>query len=470
MPDTYDSFDFLMNNYSVPATDTTYHCKFIEIPQEITNKSHLIRIDPIIEQGNEAAVHHIVLFWCQEFDIEYLGFEDDCNNFANMPDFAGKHCESDVMLSVWAVGGGIFYMPEHVGFPLSGKIYTLLEIHYDNPNELDTIVDNSGVRLYWTEELRENDAGIFRLRGAYKDIFIPGDMNEKVVNSFHSAPECTLNTDIDPDEGINAFVGFLHEHTIGVAVKLRHIRDNKELKTFLQNDNYDFNYQQWTQFSEETKIYPGDEFICECTYDTQVTQQFGKPRQYPTYGGQSTRDEMCSCWFYYYPASNNLGRAVGSIFTDDQFADFFGTAIDNGWFNGTTKWYNNSINRDIYYYNSQNEEAFEHYLQFQATIDRNVVCNGCPDGICDEYIIPTARDDFEALPEDDFGNCLADEQDKQDEKLLTDAQVIIISVAGGLFGLLVIVGCVVYCQKKRKGDKIIEYENMEDVETNKYGA
>eukprot|EP01084_Bolivina_argentea_P251686 422211_1 len=155
MPDTYDSFDFLMNNYSVPATDTTYHCKFIEIPQEITNKSHLIRIDPIIEQGNEAAVHHIVLFWCQEFDIEYLGFEDDCNNFANMPDFAGKHCESDVMLSVWAVGGGIFYMPEHVGFPLSGKIYTLLQIHYDNPNELDTIVDNSGVRLYWTEELRE---------------------------------------------------------------------------------------------------------------------------------------------------------------------------------------------------------------------------------------------------------------------------------------------------------------------------
>ncbi|MPC87117.1 DBH-like monooxygenase protein 1 [Portunus trituberculatus] len=53
--------------------------------------------------------------------------------------------------------------PEHTGIPLgdgSGVSYYVMEIHYDNPKLTGGIVDNSGLRLLYTEKLRKYDAGI----------------------------------------------------------------------------------------------------------------------------------------------------------------------------------------------------------------------------------------------------------------------------------------------------------------------
>ena len=79
MPETWDSYALLMSNYSVPAADTTYHCKFFEIPHEFTDPTHMIRFDAVNQEGNEGTVHHMLLFWCTDFDEEYVGFEADCN-------------------------------------------------------------------------------------------------------------------------------------------------------------------------------------------------------------------------------------------------------------------------------------------------------------------------------------------------------------------------------------------------------
>ena len=133
MPPDVQSFECLMDNYAVPANETMYHCKFIEVPQVLTEVNHLIRADPVIEEGNEGVVHHMLLFWCKNFNTSYIGFETDCNEFANM-DFDGAECKAaGVQVVGWAVGGGNYYFPEHVGSPIYGKIYGLLEIHYDNP-------------------------------------------------------------------------------------------------------------------------------------------------------------------------------------------------------------------------------------------------------------------------------------------------------------------------------------------------
>eukprot|EP00484_Ammonia_sp_Unknown_P001510 CAMPEP_0197021526 /NCGR_PEP_ID=MMETSP1384-20130603/2418_1 /TAXON_ID=29189 /ORGANISM="Ammonia sp." /LENGTH=642 /DNA_ID=CAMNT_0042449369 /DNA_START=26 /DNA_END=1950 /DNA_ORIENTATION=- len=438
MPDEYETFDFLMGNYSVPPLDTTYHCKFIHLPEAIQNATHLIRMDPIIQEGNEGAVHHIIVYWCTDFDEEYMNFEEDCNEFANMPDFAGKHCRSEVALSGWAVGAADFYFPEDVGFPIQGFQYALLEIHYDNPDELTDIVDSSGMRLYWTQELREYDAGRFAAGAPYSAIWVPGDTDAAISKSYHSAPECSLNSDMDPDEGVNVFVGLLHSHTIGVAMKLRHIRNNVELPPLLQNDQYDFNYQQWVSLPNEVKIYPGDEFVCECVYKTE--------RTYPTYGGQSTRDEMCNCGMYYYPASSFRGGF--SRFTDEQYEGFFQTAIDNGWFNGTTSWTENEQNKNAFYYNGSNPDAMAHYLEFIGVEERAVLCAGCPNGTCENYVIPEARDEFVALPPEDFGDCESAQQGGEGgDRLLTDDEVIVVSVAAAVVALIAVVICVVYCKR-----------------------
>ena len=57
MPEKYESFELIMSNYSLSYDHhTTYHCKFINLPEVVSGPHHLIRVDPIIQSGNEAAV------------------------------------------------------------------------------------------------------------------------------------------------------------------------------------------------------------------------------------------------------------------------------------------------------------------------------------------------------------------------------------------------------------------------------
>ena len=50
-------------------------------------------------------------------------------------------------------------LPPHAGIPLGethgGATYFMLETHYDNPNMHTDIVDDSGVRIYYTEKVKE---------------------------------------------------------------------------------------------------------------------------------------------------------------------------------------------------------------------------------------------------------------------------------------------------------------------------
>ena len=68
----------------------------------------------------------------------------------------------------------------------------LVEIHYDNPDLKDDIVDDSGIKLYFTEELREHDIGLLILGtpGNPLDIHIPPNTNRIEVTSI-CYPECT---------------------------------------------------------------------------------------------------------------------------------------------------------------------------------------------------------------------------------------------------------------------------------------
>lgn len=49
-----------------------------------------------------------------------------------------------------------------------------------------------------------------------------------------------------PAEGVTVIGNFLHAHTIGTAMALRHIRDGVELEPIDVNEHYDFDFQQIT--------------------------------------------------------------------------------------------------------------------------------------------------------------------------------------------------------------------------------
>jgi len=75
---------------------------------------------------------------------------------------------------------------------------------------------------------------------------------------------------------------------------LRHIRNGIELPVILQDNHYDFNFQASRVPRTETVVYPGDHLLLECDYETST-------RDTPTFGGLSTRDEMCLVFILYYP-------------------------------------------------------------------------------------------------------------------------------------------------------------------------
>ena len=89
--------------------------------------------------------------------------------------------------------GQNYSFPKEAGYRFEARTrYLLIEIHYDNPKFLNDIVDDSGVKLYFTEKLREIDLGLFQLGsdGSPLSLQIPPRSN---LFSFTSIcyPECT---------------------------------------------------------------------------------------------------------------------------------------------------------------------------------------------------------------------------------------------------------------------------------------
>lgn len=103
-----------------------------------------------------------------------------------------------------------------------------------------------------------------------------------------------------PETGISIISATLHSHVAGRKMKLRHIRNGIELNRIVEDDNYDFNYQQVRQLENETNILPGDYIITDCAYET-----LGRKR--PTFGGYSTKQEMCLSFITYYPKIDLAG-------------------------------------------------------------------------------------------------------------------------------------------------------------------
>jgi len=276
--------DLQMQNYNVPARRTSYICTNIELPAQ--TDSHIIRIDPIIDQS--AVLHHMVLFTC-----------DSAQEARDPWDCSDMDPECTSMLYVWAVGGSNFYLPEQAGFPMgpSGTQYAILQIHYDNPDHLANVWDSSGFRVYYTPNLREYDAGILEI--GTMNITIPaGEEAYTVGNVYEGCPSECSTQNIPEDTELTVFASMLHAHLAGRQIYTQHFRqsNNQTVKIEDLNNNpyYDFNVQAYDLFNPPKSIQPGDSLVTYCVYNTE-------DRTDTTYFGLSTAEEMCFNYVAYYP-------------------------------------------------------------------------------------------------------------------------------------------------------------------------
>ncbi|MGH0127521.1 UNVERIFIED_CONTAM: hypothetical protein FKN15_064757 [Acipenser sinensis] len=181
-----------------------------------------------------------------------------------------------------------FTYPPHVGVSIGTSldpVYVLMEMHYDNPTyQADKnviteeslcysadLIDSSGLRLFYTPVLREYDAGVIETGVWALELEMP--------------------------LGIHVFAVLLHSHLAGQSLKTRHFRNGDEQQLLAYDDAYDFNFQEFQYLKEERTLLPGDNLVTECKYNT-------KDRKNMTWGGLSTRDEMCLSYLLYYPRIN----------------------------------------------------------------------------------------------------------------------------------------------------------------------
>ncbi|XP_014904217.1 DBH-like monooxygenase protein 2 homolog [Poecilia latipinna] len=278
-----------VDKISVPPNTTYYHCKVMKL-ENLPTKHHIYQIEPEIE--HQEVVHHMLLYHCPSFVKE--PYDKPCY----MGDM-GDTCFG--VVASWAVGGTAYELPENTGIPIGGTdsdTYYRLEIHYNNPQKKEGIIDSSGLRLYYTDKLRQHDVGILTT-GVFPVSHMEYNVPPK-AEKFHTYGICNTSLFsqlVDPIPDLQVFSVLLHTHLAGRKVRVGHFRKGKQIDFLGVNENYDFDMQEIVNLGNIKTIKPGDEIIVECVYNTLNRTQ-------STMMGLSTSDEMCLAFLFYYPAIN----------------------------------------------------------------------------------------------------------------------------------------------------------------------
>ena len=354
------TFDVKTNNLRVPPDDTTYWCKPMKLPV-IPEGGYLMGFGPVI--NNKAIVHHIVVYLCDSA-ADYLDQEGQCGTL----DDNVNRCWGLSPLGAWAVGGEEVRFPDDVGIPFSGKDgvqYVMLVVHYNNEEMRSDYVDSSGMKFYYTTNKPQYTGSVVLVGQVVmsETFFIPPGLPKATV-----APYCSSHcTDAGiPSGGSTVFSVFLHSHTAGISIRLRQFRNGHDLGYIVQNDHYDFNYQDYIRPLKNVTILPGDSLQTECVYDTSKRTKL-------TMGGLSTTDEMCVAFLVVYPATS-LRYCSSEIFSDSLSA-LTKEAESQGWGN----YYGNdsdSLQQAVATLDFSKPGADAAYFNYLRSKKQNIECRG----------------------------------------------------------------------------------------------
>ncbi|CAH3037795.1 unnamed protein product, partial [Porites lobata] len=307
LPPNIKYLDILNNETKVPGNKTVYWCNVFEIPR-MEKAHHVIKVEPVVQKGHEGLVHHILVYECSyDFPTAFLNHSGHC--YGRSTPRAIMRCAGQSTVAAWAIGGGSFYYPDHVGLKIGTDDtprYVVMETHYDNPLQRTDFVDSSGLRFWYTEQTRMYDSAvIFSGWDVSYFMMIPPKQKEWKIRGYCPSA-CTkkgLEKSPLPGYKIKIFAALLHTHLAGRKVRVHHLRNGKELKRIVYDNHYDFNFQEYQMLKEEVEVFPGDEFMVTCTYDS-------SDRDSLTFGGFQTTDEMCVAFLMYYPSANFTKCAI----------------------------------------------------------------------------------------------------------------------------------------------------------------
>lgn len=133
---------------------------------------HIIGIEGLIQNETSKYVHHFVVKAYDDVDDCGQSCKDwltemnpDSAPHAYYSSSSGPCDFSFSNIFIWAPGAKNLELPDDVGIKNFQSV--AIETHYNNPDGDAGQVDNSGVRVYYTETLRPMDMGIMQLADPY---------------------------------------------------------------------------------------------------------------------------------------------------------------------------------------------------------------------------------------------------------------------------------------------------------------
>ncbi|CAM9180093.1 unnamed protein product [Ectocarpus sp. 4 AP-2014] len=345
-------FDAAPKNFSIPTVRTWYEDTCItasELPD--LDEYHVIAFEGLLQADTAEYVHHLVLTGyygvpdcgkaCYEWLDETFASEDGsdssstveaeegasssspsgssypsedsststfteyfenrnitvpyfCSNFGDYADIFG-----------WAPGTGNLELPDDVGFLFgneSGGFNSLnIQTHYNNPDGVSGKNDSSGVRVYYTEEVRPIQMGVMKLGDPFVSLEDQPLPDGKSSFSFGCPGTCS-ETNFEEEE-VTVFIHMLHMHENGQRMVTRQYRNDSDGNEILIH-TAEVEYYSFLQAgghlvtnNETITIKKGDRFTTECLYDTSLSSVSSANVTF----GLGSEQEMCVDFVFYYP-------------------------------------------------------------------------------------------------------------------------------------------------------------------------
>jgi hypothetical protein len=174
-----------------------------------------------------------------------------------------------------------------------------IEIHYNNPQNLEGLVDSSGFRIYYSVQPREIQAA-WLLLGDPATLMEGQPIEDGLTKySFTCASDCSST--ILGSESVTVLAESLHMHKTGIRMTNELVR-NGEVANFGAVDVFEFEQQGSFKVQQgQYEIFPGDAFRTTCYYRD------------GTKFGFSSQEEMCVAFLLYYPAKRVDFGSFGSF-------------------------------------------------------------------------------------------------------------------------------------------------------------
>mmetsp|Transcript_9126 Transcript_9126/g.11244 ORF Transcript_9126/g.11244 Transcript_9126/m.11244 type:complete len:580 (+) Transcript_9126:121-1860(+) len=275
-------FDLKANGYELSTAETIYK-SFCFNATDINDQKvpmdsslHMIGIAPLINTETAKYVHHLVVF--------------------SMPSFEdGSGCNEmyGEMIYVWAPGENAFALPSAAGLPFgnnSSKAF-MIQMHYNNPQGDEGIVDSSGIRVYYTSKLRKETMGLLQIGDPLVRLAGNGIGKGLTRHEFVCPSSCTEEF---MSQNVTVVREMLHLHQTGVKIVNEQIRNGQVIR-YSQAEYYDFDQNGLFAMQQDAfNVNSGDSFKTSCYYNGKKGEIFG-------YGSE---DEMCITYLMYYPKTD----------------------------------------------------------------------------------------------------------------------------------------------------------------------